>query len=446
MITLTANTTLHCNCNTGSDSTGNGSSGNPFKTPAGAMTYLNGVDFSGFNVIIKLDIAGTYNFSFTVDGLFIGQTGQPYQLTIQGDNTGNFNTANTYILSALPDHGGCITATFRAALNIVGVKFDMYNSLQGPNGIDGGGMALNIGSQSIVVCNNTVWGYQISPYAYINVAAQSQLIIENTIWCNPQASAVIGAFLGVGQSAYATLSGTSIWLSSNVPTFEFGVVTCDEGGDVTWANCPFIEYETYLSTSFTHSGTNQITISSGAAPSVSNGGKVLGVGFPPRGATILSGAGTTVLTLDYDPTSSSGTVTIGSPAALGGPGFCIAFGSILNSGTVNCFDVDNSGDLLYFPGDQFTTTLATAANAGDITIEVSSVGTYPGAGIHAPNPPVALGFLLTQCIQGSGIAAATRVADVSGNTITLTKPILQNMTIATPVSIHGASTDDSWYR
>lgn len=47
MITLSANTILHCNCSTGSDATGTGTSGNPFKTPAGAMAYLQGVNFNG---------------------------------------------------------------------------------------------------------------------------------------------------------------------------------------------------------------------------------------------------------------------------------------------------------------------------------------------------------------------------------------------------------------
>lgn len=445
MITLTANTTLHCNCITGSDSSGNGSSGAPFKTPAGAMNYLKGVDLSGYFVVIQLDVPGTYSCSFTVAGLFRGQSGDPSQLTIQGDTSGNYNTADTYVLSGLPDSSGCITATFGSSFTLNGLKIDMYASQQGPNGVNGGGMALNIASKALVVCNNTVWGYQTNPFAYINAAQQGQLVMSGYVWCNAQANASVASFIGVGQSAYASCY-LAFWLNSNIPEFSEGVVFCDEAGDTTWPDCTFLQYETTFTTTFTLAGTNTITIPDAVKTYILDGFKVLGVGFPGTGLSVVSGAGTTTLTLSGTPTTSSGAVMFGYPSQMTGPGFCISLGSLINTGTPTTIDVDTWGDIFYFPGDRFSTTLAANAAAGDMTIDVASIGTYPGAGIHNPNTGGALGFLFTQCIQGVGIAAGTRVANVNGTTITLTLPLLQNMASGTTVNVHGVCTDGSYYR
>lgn len=447
MINLTGNTILHCNCTTGNDSTGNGTSGAPFQTPKGAILYLAGVNLNGYYVTIQLDIPGTYNCSFTVCGKFMGQTGNPAQLTIQGNKTGNIDLANTYILSAVEGGGGCITAVFGAVLTLKGLKFDMYNSMQGSSGIYGGGMALNIGTQALVVCSNTVWGYQTTPFEYINVGNQAQVIIENTVWCNPQSDAVMSAFIGVGQSSYAALTGKSIWLNCNIPTFTMGIVHCDEGGDVTWADCAFIQKETYFPTTFTKLSANTISIPYAVKDYLSADALIRGDGFPNMGAKLVSGLRTTTLVLDIDPTTTSGAITIGSPSAVKGPGFCIGLGSLLNTGTPKTMDVDTTGDIMYFPGDRFTTTLATVASKGDTTIDVASIGNWPiSGGAHTASPAIGFGFFFTQCIQGVGIAADTRIVEVNGNIITLSKPIVQNMTVGTLVNVHGASTNSSCYR
>jgi hypothetical protein len=94
---LTANRTYYVD-NAGSDTTGDGSAGNPWKTLQNAFQYIQGkVDFAGYKVTIQM-ADGTYTGGLSASGAPIGAT-QTGSIIVRG-NTGNSDAVHLVVTGA----------------------------------------------------------------------------------------------------------------------------------------------------------------------------------------------------------------------------------------------------------------------------------------------------------------------------------------------------------
>lgn len=116
VVPATASPTLHVNPTTGNDTTGTGSTSAPFQTIAAAVLYgARRLNFAGYVLIIKLDVAGTYAAPGTLP-IIAGS------VLIQGDTTGT-NQAGYVISGSGPPNGGLIGVS-GGAVSLQGVTIN----------------------------------------------------------------------------------------------------------------------------------------------------------------------------------------------------------------------------------------------------------------------------------------------------------------------------------
>jgi hypothetical protein len=116
---LTGNLTVYI-ATTGNDTTGTGTSGNPWATLQHAFNYMQtNYDCDGYTITIQM-AAGTYANNLVAAGALVGQNGN--NLIIQG----NVGSPSTVVLST--GATVCITATFGANIVVQGITLTSTGS------------------------------------------------------------------------------------------------------------------------------------------------------------------------------------------------------------------------------------------------------------------------------------------------------------------------------
>ena len=193
-IRLGANATVYISP-AGNDTTGNGSSGNPWKTRAKAFAYIQqNLDIAGNTVVIQME-DGTYTDSFVASGPVLGQT-QPTQILFNGNST----TPSNVVIN--PSSGDGFLAAF-------GGMFAVQNCLMENSG---GGNCINASDfgaiylQAGIIFGASPGGAHIFANAGLIQVTQSYSIIGGAAYhletSNP------GAQIGMGSGITVTLTGT----------------------------------------------------------------------------------------------------------------------------------------------------------------------------------------------------------------------------------------------
>ena len=157
-IMLTGPTTFYI-ATTGNDTTGDGSSGNPWATPGGACDrLLVGYDLAG--QVCTLQLAdGTYTSSTQLFGMLVGQRSADH-LLIKG------NYSNPYACIIRPTSGYAFSVDKGAQCTIGGVYMDML----GADGLATGQDTTAVGPYSIMVWDDKlVFGPNVNPWNHCSV-------------------------------------------------------------------------------------------------------------------------------------------------------------------------------------------------------------------------------------------------------------------------------------
>ena len=217
--TLTTNTTYYVST-TGNNTTGDGSSGNPWQTVQYALNFLiTKMDLSGYTVTIQC-ADGTYANAIVVSEWVGGG-----KIIVQGD-PGNMNSV---IFSA----NNCITSTtpISGEFSIAYVKFTGAGS--GNLSLNGGGGILTYGNVNFA--GSPTWhmwsnfpGARIRPNANYTISAAPT---NNHI-------ALFGGNWSSSGSITITISGTPAWGNAfvtvqNASVCEFGTPTVTFSGSAT---------------------------------------------------------------------------------------------------------------------------------------------------------------------------------------------------------------------
>ncbi len=153
-ISLTANANFYV-ATTGSDTTGDGSSGNPWKTLPHAYSVLYaGYDLRGYSATIHV-ADGLYPQGMTVFGRLLGQRAY-YDLNILG----NLTNPQNVIIQPLPPPADyyAFGAAFGAMYRFEGFKFDMSQGAQD---------TVNCGKDAVLGFKNCIFGDSIHPWTDI---------------------------------------------------------------------------------------------------------------------------------------------------------------------------------------------------------------------------------------------------------------------------------------
>jgi len=211
-VRLTANLDVYV-ATTGSDTSGDGSSGNPWATIQHAVTYIaTTIDLNGFAATVHVS-AGTYAAGCAVNSPFVGDTGS-VGVTILGDETGTYS--NVLINST---EASCFTVTGGAKLSVRGFKLQSAGS-----STPASGHAFNVAQNSSL------------NYGHINfgACAQSQVFISlSSVAVITQSCVISGGatihleIASISQIIAPTAGGNTITLTGT-PAFSNVFVLCRE--------------------------------------------------------------------------------------------------------------------------------------------------------------------------------------------------------------------------
>lgn len=224
-VPISADQTVYCAPN-GSDSAGDGTSGNPFATPTFAISWIfANIDVSKHHLKLKL-LDGTYA-GFALEGLLPGQFDDPASLAVRFDIEGNDAAPGNVIIQGLAAHA------FRARgahVRLHGLSIQSAGTAS-----DGTAAAGIISDQASVLIDNLVYGICNGPH---------NLAIGGTI---RQTSVAQGAFstglaiTGAAQAFMAAQAVGHILLSAGVvtltgvPNFTDAFCTAEQSSVVS---CP----------------------------------------------------------------------------------------------------------------------------------------------------------------------------------------------------------------
>ena len=216
---LTANTTYYVSTS-GSDTTGNGSSGSPWATRLFAATWIQAnIDLAGFNVIISV-ANGSYSDQLVVSGPFVGATGAT-SVTFSG---------STSAIIATPG-GTAFSNSDGSAYSISGFSISATGA---------GGYALSAGANSKIIFSGTSFGACgtahmlaqnagfISATGNYTIAGNSPIHLNATVNGNIQVSAHTITLSGspAFSTAFAAASGNAnIICSANTYSGAAGATT-----------------------------------------------------------------------------------------------------------------------------------------------------------------------------------------------------------------------------
>jgi hypothetical protein len=205
--TLTEALTLYFNPSTGSDDTGDGSSGNPFENPSRAIEYLReNYDLNGQIVFIDQQAPGTIRDEIILDGLLRGQTGAPTQLQLRGAVTSDIEDVKNYVWAPEANHSA-ITVSGGGRLWIEGFFFD-YLAAHGDGGYGSARIAVNIAGYGQAWAKNVGFGYMTYTAGYFNAQDMGALqIFGDLLIDTPQATATASSLSTA--SAVVTISSLS---------------------------------------------------------------------------------------------------------------------------------------------------------------------------------------------------------------------------------------------
>lgn len=210
---LGANKTFYVNASTGSDTTGNGSSGAPWASLQNAVNQISRLNFNGWNITISF--TGAFTAGCMVTGLFAGQTG-PASLT--------FSSTGTTSVTCAAGYGPCFGANQGAQYTL---------------SVASGTLTLEAGGTSVITGDNLY-----SAYNSILVLGSSGVNFQ----CNGNHApfcATSGAIILSAGNNYTITSGgggiQAIWFQ-----FSGGIIS-DTGGTVTMVGNTAINNATCVS-------------------------------------------------------------------------------------------------------------------------------------------------------------------------------------------------------
>ena len=236
-ILLTGNTTFNV-ATTGSDLTGDGSSGNPWQTIQHAVNVLaDTYDLAGFMATISV-AAGTYTGNTTINGPFTGDgtvliqgVGNPL-LTNTGNTINIFAAASVQLaglnITSSAGNGlhvsGCGLATLGAGMNFGACALaqilcefgGQLNTIGNSYTISGGGTNhINLSNGGILDCNSgssatvTISGSPTFSGAFINAQSCANALIVNYTWSESITGAAYSATLNGVIQGITGLPGSS---------------------------------------------------------------------------------------------------------------------------------------------------------------------------------------------------------------------------------------------
>lgn len=189
---------------TGNDTTGNGSS-TPFRTPAGAWTYLKAnYDLNYHPVAIVADGPGDYRCTLNVTERLRGQTGDPGQIQFIG-NPGHVLDVKSYKWPAVAGQTP-ISAAMGACFSVKGFFLDHLQAYQ-EGGYGAVMLSFNVGANAFVAAEDMGFGYNTAAAGYVNNQLGGRLHYFGGLLVEaPQATGTVTITEG---SAAATLTGVT---------------------------------------------------------------------------------------------------------------------------------------------------------------------------------------------------------------------------------------------
>jgi len=192
----------------GSDTTGDGSVGNPWKNPSKAYSTLQqNYDLSSCQQVTIQLIDGTHVGSNQLVGGVIGQC-QPGQIAFKG----NCTTPGNVLVQPTAATGYTFSAAFGAQYRIQCMKLDMTNNKANEAlGADttsiGAGSRILFGDPTRVAPSDVIFGFNVTPYNSVTVSFGGFVEFDNDFRIDP----------GLGQAIQTgsyTNGGTTISLGS----------------------------------------------------------------------------------------------------------------------------------------------------------------------------------------------------------------------------------------
>lgn len=218
---LTGNQTYYV-ATTGNDSTGNGTSGNPWATRQKAWNYIQqNIDLAGYTAIIQL-ADGTYTGGFSGSGNMVGQF-SPAQIVFNG----NSGTPSNVVIN--PGSGDCFSAVNGAQLTVQNMKLE-NSSGNGVEADSGGRIAVGAGMIFGACSANHAYAAGNQGGGGINFGA-NYTIAGNAIshWQSTSSGSQITVAAGLtitlsGTPAFTQFAGAAqlgeIFLDATVPVFS----------------------------------------------------------------------------------------------------------------------------------------------------------------------------------------------------------------------------------
>lgn len=201
-ISLTANTTFYV-ATTGSDITGDGSSGSPWLTLQHASDYVQKyIDLSGYTVTISV-ASGTYTSGVLVTSPYVGETSSTGSVIFQGDTT---NPANCFISTT---SGWAFRATNNAIFSIKGFKTSCTSNHS--IAADMGGIIYITGNMEFGTVGAGLT-HIVAQNAGSSIFIQTGYTVSGSGACHYQAT--LGGTINVSKLYTTTLTGTPAFSQS----------------------------------------------------------------------------------------------------------------------------------------------------------------------------------------------------------------------------------------